>query len=393
VVAGLTLQQILQQGYAAFERCHPLPAYVRKAAWALLVCRTAVLGGHIQTCPEGHVERVWYNSCRHRLCPPCAWLQVERWLMTQKARLLACEPYHVIFTLPSELHALWRANVPVMTTLLFASVRDTLLELLGDEKYLGATPGIIATLHPWSQTLRLHPHLHSLVTGGGLTRTGQWVAVHNGFLLPSRVVMALFRGKLLAALRRALRQGQLQLPVGMHPQRCENLLNKLGRAKWNVHLRERYPHGAGVLTYLARYLRGGPLANRRLVSCAHGEVTFRYRVNGEAAESPRSGLMTLPIEEFIGRYLRHVPPPGSRVVRAYGLYAPTKGDTVAVCRAQLGQGPVATPVVLDWQMVCRQYGGEPPEQCPVCGRLLVCSGVIPRSSGPAAVDVCGERVA
>jgi Putative transposase/Transposase zinc-binding domain len=252
MVAGLTIQQMLQEGYAACEQSHPLPGYVRKAAWALLVCRTAVLGGHIQACPEGHVERVWYHSCRHRLCPQCAWLQVERWLVKQKTRLLPCDHDHVIFTIPSELQDLWLVNVAAMTQLLFASVHDTLLELLGDPHYLGARPGILATLHTWTQTLRLHPHLHALVTGGGLTRTGQWVAVHNGFLLPSRVVMALFRGKLLAAVRRAVRQGQVQLPAGRRPQRWENQLNKLGRAKWNVHIRERYPHGVGVLTYLAR---------------------------------------------------------------------------------------------------------------------------------------------
>jgi hypothetical protein len=173
----------------------------------------------------------------------------------QKTRLLACDHYHVIFTIPSALQDLWLANVAAMTQLLFASVHDTMLELLGDPHYLGATPGILATLHTWTQTLRLHPHIHALVTGGGLTRTGQWVAVHNGFLLPSRVVMALFRGRLLAAIRRAVRQGQLHLPAEMRPQRCETLLNKLGRAKWNVHIRERYPHGVGVLTYLSRRRR------------------------------------------------------------------------------------------------------------------------------------------
>jgi hypothetical protein len=178
-----------------------------------------------------------------------------------------------MFTLPPALHDLWRANGAVMTTRLLASVRDTVLELLGDEVYLGAQPGIMATWHTWSQTLILQPPLHRLVTGGGLTRTGAWVAVRQGCWLPSRVVMARFRGKRLAAVRRAVRQGQLQLPAGLRPQRCETLLNTLGRQQWNVHLRERYPHGAGVRPYLARYLRGGPLANRRVVSCAPGEGT------------------------------------------------------------------------------------------------------------------------
>ena len=139
----ITLQTILQLGYAVYERRHAVPDHVRRAVWALLACRTALLGGHVQACPEGHVERIWYNSCRHRMCPPCAWVQVERWLAKQKARLLACEQYHVIFTIPHELNELWLANVPVMTQLLFASVHDTLVELLGDAQYLEATPGMI----------------------------------------------------------------------------------------------------------------------------------------------------------------------------------------------------------------------------------------------------------
>ena len=163
-MAGVTIQQILHQGYAAFERCHPLPASVRKAAWALLVCRTAVLGGHIQ----------------------------------------------VIFTMPDELRGRWLVNVRPMTKLLFATVHETVCELVGDAQYLGARPGISAALHTWSQTLVLHPPLHGLVTGGGLTETGEWRAVRNGLLLPARVVMALFRGKLLATIDTAIRAGQLR---------------------------------------------------------------------------------------------------------------------------------------------------------------------------------------
>jgi hypothetical protein len=281
----------------------------------MLICRTAVLGGHVQSCPDGHVERVWYNSCRHRLCPPCAWLQIERWLVQQKARLLACEHYHVIFTLPDARREWWLVNVRAMTNLLFATVHETLDELLGDVKSLGACPGIIAALQTWSQTLVLHPHLHGLVTGGGLTDAGDWRPVRNGFLLPVRVVMAVFRGKLLAAIDTAVRGGQLRLPASMTRRHWETLRNKLGRRKWNVHSRERYPHGTGVLTYLARYIRGGPMANQRLVASEHGEVTFRYRVNGEASDRKLQGLLTLPLAEFIRRYLLHVPEPGTKVVR------------------------------------------------------------------------------
>jgi hypothetical protein len=143
----------------------------------------------------------------------------------------------VIFTLPHALNPRWLANVPVMSTLLFQAVRDTLGTLLADPKYLGAQPGIIAALHTWSQTLVLHPHVHCLVTGGGLTPTGQWVAVRHGFLLPARVGMAVFRGKMLDALRRAVARAEVERPATMQPQQWLPLLHRLGHPKktpWNV---------------------------------------------------------------------------------------------------------------------------------------------------------------
>jgi hypothetical protein len=163
-MALVTLQTIFQDAFPAYEQRHALPAHVRRAAHALMQCRTAALGGHIQACPDGHVARVWYNSCRHRACPQCAYLQTERWLALHRARLLACDHYHVIFTLPHDLNPLWLANVPVMTTLRLQAVRDTLSTLLTAPKYLGAQPGIIAALHTWGQTLVRHPHLPCLVT-------------------------------------------------------------------------------------------------------------------------------------------------------------------------------------------------------------------------------------
>ena len=180
----VTLQTIFQDAFPAYEQTHPLPSHVRRAARAIMHCRTAALGGHVQACPDGHMARIWYNSCRHRSCPQCAYLQTERWLALQRARLLACDHYHVIFTLPHELNPLWLANVPVMTTLLFRAVRDTLDTLLADPKYLGAQPGIIAALHTWSQTLVLHPHVHCLVTGGASRQRGSgWQSV-RGFCCP-----------------------------------------------------------------------------------------------------------------------------------------------------------------------------------------------------------------
>src|SRR5262249_22106737 len=241
-MALVTLQTLFQDALPAYEQTHPLPAHVRRAARAIMQCRTAALGGHLQACPDGHMARIWSNSCRHRACPQCASLQTERWLALQRARLLGCDHSHVIFTLPHDLHPLWLANVPVMTPLLFPAVRDTLGTLLADPQYLGAQPGIIAARHTWRQTLVLHPHVPCLVTGGGLPPDGQWKAVRNGFLLSARVVMAVFRGKRLAAIRQALVREALTLPEAVRPQQMLTRLTRLGhprKTQWNVRIMER----------------------------------------------------------------------------------------------------------------------------------------------------------
>jgi putative transposase len=293
----------------------------------------------------------------------------------------------VIFTLPHDLNPLWLANVPVMTTLLLQAVRATLGTLLAAPKYLGAQPGILAALHPWSQTLGLHPHGPCLVTGGGLTADGSWKAVRHGFLLPARVVMAVFRGKMLDAIRRAWTRGALVRPEGLRPQQGLNLLNRLGhpmKTRWHVRIMERYRHGAGVVTYLARYLRGGPLKNARLVAYDGACVTFTSRARQEEADAgPASPQrMTLPVADFLQRWLLHVPVPQTRVVRGYGLYHQTHAEALAVCRTALGQPPVEPPPALDWQTVCAQRGEAHPERCPTCGQRLVCTGVIPRGGAP-----------
>jgi hypothetical protein len=324
-------------------------------------------------------------------------LQIERWLIQQQARLLDCDHYHVIFTIPHDLNAVWLANVPLMTSLLFAAVRDTLFELLGAPTYLGARPGIMAALHTWGQTLVLHPHIHCLVTGGGLTPEGHWVAVRNGYLLPGRVVMAVFRGKVLDALRRALHRGDLQRPAGLRPQPFLNLLNRLGHKKktrWNVRIMERYPHGRGVATYLARYMRGGPMKNSRLISFDGRKVTYRYHDNHDTSAdgTGRVKPMTLPAGDFIRRMLLHVPTPHTQVVRCYGLYHHSRAADLAQCRAHLGQPPVEAPVKLDWRTYCAQRGEMHPERCPACGRLLVCTAIIPRGGAPPALRYA-ERAA
>lgn len=368
----MTLQQIIARGYDQRAENKPLPPHMWKAAGRISVCRTSTLGGHIQACPEGHVERHWYNSCRHRACPVCNYTATERWLDSQKKRILNCEHFHVVFTLDSALDRLWLANVRAMTSILFQSARDTLFELLGDDKYLGAEPGVIMARHTWGQMLGLHPHVHCLVSGGGLTSSGEWRRVDNGFLLPVRVVRALFRGKLLDSIRRGIEREELAAPDGERPQQVLNLLNKLGRKKWNVCIRERYAHGNGVLTYLGRYMRGGAISKRRIISSDEEQVRFRYKdYREENASGKSSKTMALSVNDFVRRVLLHVPEPGHKVVRSYGLYASSRREALDHCRGLLGQKPVEEPKVRSWQECVAGFGEANPGQCPVCGARLV----------------------
>ena len=183
----------------------------------------------------------------------------------------------------------------------------------------------------------------------------------------------------------------LVLPEGMRPQPFLNLLGRLGhpcKTPWNVRIMERYRHGAGVVTYLARYLRGGPLKNARLVAYDGDCVTFTYRARQEEADAgpASSPRMTLPVADFLQRWLLHVPVPQTRVVRSYGLYHHAHTAALAHCRAALGQPPVEPPPALDWQTMCAQRGEAHPERCPTCGQRLVCTGVIPRGGAPPHIS-------
>jgi Putative transposase len=169
---------------------------------------------------------------------------------------------------------------------------------------------------------------------------------------------------------------------------------QLGRQNWNVHIRERYPHGHGVLIYLARYLRGGPIAPQRLVSCDGQQVVFPYeeraKLNGG---QPHQRTMRLPLEQFLGRWLLHVPPARAVPVRCWGLYAHTQGEELARCRQQLGQGPVQTPEPLDGLREGERGGEAHPDCFPVCRQRLVCTALLPRAGAPTPAETEWEQVA
>jgi hypothetical protein len=259
-----------------------------------------------------------------------------------------------------------------------------LFTLLGDAKWLGAQPGILAALHTWSRTLALHPHVHCLVSGGGLTVDGQWGAVRTGFLLPVAVVRSLFRGKVLGAIEQVWLGGQLRVPPSLEDDGVRRVLVEAARQKWNIRIAERYRHGRGVATYLARYVRGGPIKDHRLVAFDGEHVTFRYGNHRERDEhgKPQQQDVTLTVAEFLRRWSEHVPLPGVHTVRAWGLYASAQRPKLEHCRAQLPEEEKLweTPSVVEEEPP--RDRDHPWEYCPVCHREMIVTQVLPRAGAP-----------
>jgi len=380
-----TLQSIFAKGFGNYVHGKTLPPHFYKAANQIIKCRTAALGGHIGQCVEGHIDGVWYNSCKHRFCPQCNEIQKERWLEKQKARLLDTPHHHIIFTLPHELEGLWLRNTSVMMNLLFHAVRDTLMRLLDSEperRFLDALPGFLCAFHSWGRSLPWHPHLHCLITDGGLSRSGHWRQPKGSCFIPVRIVRDVFKGKYLAALKAALAHGELRLPDAHTLQQINNLCNKLGRVKWNVRICERYDHAHGVATYMARYIRGGALKNTQLLKVTEETVTFCYTPHKDKA-GKRYDKMTLPISKFIQRYLVHVPEPGVQTVRGYGLYSNAKLAHLNQARNELGQTAVKYPEFLDWGSYMIKINPDwSPPVCKVCGELITYHTSVPRATGP-----------
>ncbi len=380
---GCTLQEVFRDHFEAYAQRHRLPAYVHRAAYWIAHCRTAALGGHVRRCPAGHVERAFYNSCHQRVCPQCQGLAIERWLERQRARLLGCAHRHLIFTIAHELNALWCWNRAPMAKLLFGAVRETLMELLRDPRYLGAQPAFLAALHTWSRSLALHAHVHVLAAEGGLSADGAWVKPRRSHFLPARVLMLLFRGKFLAALRQGVERGGLRLPPETSRERFRSLLNRLGRKKWNVRICARYAHGEGVAAYLARYLKGGPLKNTQLLEVAPERVRFRYYPHRDEDDAGSDAVvLTLAPEAFLGRYLAHLPTPGFQTVRGYGLYGPRAAERLDQARAALGQPPAEEPEPLTVEeFLARFPQTADASRCPRCGARLCFVSLI--AHGPA----------
>jgi hypothetical protein len=353
----------------AFVRSHVLTPDQHAVLRAIERCRTAVLGGHVDVCDSCGYAAIAYNSCRNRHCPKCQALSQARWVEQRMQRVLPTHAFHVVFTLPSELHGLVMANRDKVFDLLFASATEALLELGRDPRWLGADLGITSVLHTWTRDLRFHPHVHCIVTGGGLSLDGErWVATRPNFLLPVRVLGALFRGKFLARLAHLHERGELRLegPAARlaDPARFASVRDKLYRHRWVVYAKRPFGGPEQVFRYLGRYTHRVGLSNRRLVALDERGVTFRTW--GEQTA-------TLDPSEFLRRFVLHVLPRGFVKIRHHGLMAPSHVRTkLATARRLLGDAPpppnpADPPTTRDFRDVLLDITGVDLRRCPRCG--------------------------
>lgn len=365
----LSIGSIVRDHFPAYAKAHRLPLRQHRAAYLIARCGRSELGGHLERCPCTRTEHVVWHSCKHRLCPRCARKLKDDWLEHERARLLPCAHHHVIFTLPHELLPWWRFNRALMADALFTAAADTLTELLADPRYLGARPGMILALHTWSRSMALHPHIHALVTDGGLAGD-HWLPPRRSHFLPAGVVKSLFRGKFLAAVSLLLASGTLRLPPDVSPERARSLVNRLGQIKWHVWLCQRYAHGEGVLLYLARYLRGGPVRESQLVALSDRRIATRYQPH----DAPATVLVLSP-DAWLFRYLDHTPVTGQHALRRYGLYAPAAHAAREIARTLV-------PPTADHAPRRVAVHPTPAPCCPHCAQPLRFVHRLPRQRSP-----------
>jgi hypothetical protein len=367
----LEVADILHAQGDAFVEQHPwLSVQQRSVLRAIARCRTAALGGHLDRCDACGHQAISYNSCRNRHCPKCQVQARERWLQARERELLDVPYVHVVFTLPHALLPLTYRNSARLYTWLFQTSAATLREVAADSRHLGAEIGVLSILHTWGQTLVRHPHVHCVVPAGGLSSDHRrWIRPkYAGFFLPVKVLSRVFRGKFIAALRRAYAQDQLDLAGGTEdlrdPARWHAFIDALFQTDWVVYAKPAFGGASAVLRYLGRYTHRVALSNHRLRAFDGERVTFQWK---DYAHQNQSRTMTLSAMEFLRRFVQHILPRGFVRIRQSGFLANTCRTTrVALARTLLSAAlttviastATETPTAATWA-------------CPRCGAPMI----------------------
>jgi hypothetical protein len=336
------LADILRRHESAYLATHELSVAKARVWRAIVACRTAVLGGHVEVCDACGVSRHVYHSCRNRHCPLCQTRAKEGWLAARRRELLPVPYFHLVFTLPHALHGLVARHPRLIYDLLFKAASNTLTEFAASARHLGGEAAFTLVLHTWKQDLGRHVHVHALVAGGALTPAGEWVRPQRGFLFPVRALSKVFRGKFVAALTTERMAGHL--PTVAADSAWRRLKTALYAHAWVVYAKQPLGGPAQVLEYLGRYTHRVAISNERIVGIDHDAVAFRVRTN---ATSGKKRTLHLPATEFIDRFLKHVLPTGFKRIRHYGLLAPKhKAAHLALARSAL-DAPPPDPVVVE----------------------------------------------
>ena len=340
-----------------------------KVMSAIETCRTTALGGHVEACSDCGHRRIAYNSCRNRHCPRCQGAAARTWLEAQEANLLPVGYFHVVFTLPAEIADIAFQNKALVYDLLFKAASQTILTIAADPKHLGARIGITAVLHTWGSAMTHHPHIHMIVPGGGLTPDGRWISSRLAFLLPVRVLGALFRRLFLSRLLDLHNAGKLAFfgkLAGLYDRRTFiRHIAPVRRKRWVVYAKAPFAGPQAVLAYLSRYTHRVAISNSRLLGFDGNDVTFRYK-DYRRADANRQKVMTVSADEFIRRFLIHVLPRGFHRIRHYGLLAGSAcRDCLAQARDMLGVAPATD------EPPAPETAPDPRLPCPCCGGTMV----------------------
>jgi len=335
-----------------------------KAFRAIQNCRTAALGGHLDSCSRCGHQAISYNSCRNRHCPKCQTQARQRWLAARGQEVLPTAYFHVVFSVPHELNMLALENPRCFYDLLFAAASATLLEVAANPKRTGAEIGTIAILHTWGQNLLLHPHIHCVVPAGGFAPgRNHWVSARTDFFLPIPVLRKVFRGKFVAGLKRLRQRGKLcrSGPAALFadPKQFAKLLRRLHLRRWVVYAKAPFGGPLQVLRYLGRYTHRVAISNHRLIAFDGEQVSFQWR---DYAHGSTQKLMTLAATEFLRRFFLHVLPKGFVRIRSFGFLANRlRIQSLALCRQLLTVSP---PVFMpDREQLVNWH-------CPRCGARM-----------------------
>ncbi len=354
---------------------HPwLSVQQRSVLRAIARCRTAALGGHVDHCGACGHRAISYNSCRNRHCPKCQAQARERWLQARERELLDVPYVHVVFTLPHALLPLGYRNSARLYTWLFETSAATLREVAADPRHLGAEIGILSILHTWGQTLVRHPHVHCVVPAGGLASDHQrWIRPkYTGFFLPVKVLSRVFRGKFVAALRRAYARHQLELSGATEhlrdPAQWRRFVDMLFDTDWVVYAKPAFGGASAVLRYLGRYTHRVAISNHRLLAFDGDRVTFQWK---DYAHGDQPRTMMLSAMEFLRRFVQHILPRGFVRIRQFGYLASgCRTARLALARTLLAQPSASAPSQDSVAMPDATW------RCPRCGTPMTIGPIL-----------------